>query len=391
MPSIIDTVLAFHREHFPQSTDYALFSSPGRINIIGEHIDYNGGTVLPAAIDKHIYICVSRNDDGIIRFVSANNKEIGEVSLNNLYTTQTQAHAWHTWWVYPLGACILSHIEFTSGFDISFYSTLPVGAGMSSSAAITVGTLYALYTLHNQKIKTKDLALIAQRVEWEYAGVQCGIMDQMAIINGKKDTAIMLNTQNLDFVNIPIDTSAVRFILVNSGVKHSLKDSAYNDRRQECERSLLILQKVGFHINYLCDCSIDDLPSIQQHLPETAFKRAYHVISENHRVHQFAHAIQQYNLTKAGELLYKSHESLRVHYEVSIPLIDEMVEWASDIDGVYGSRLMGGGFGGCTISMVALYAIEHFIQTITQKFLKKINKTPEIYECSIEDGTHRIE
>lgn len=391
MPSIIDTVIAFHREHFPQSADYALFSSPGRINIIGEHIDYNGGTVLPAAIDKHIYICVSRNNDGIIRFVSANHKGIGEVTLNNLYTTQTQAHARHTWWLYPLGACILSHIEFTSGFDISFYSTLPVGAGMSSSAAITVGTLYALYTLHNQKIKTKDLALIAQRVEWEYAGVQCGIMDQMAIINGKKDTAIVLNTKDLDFVNIPIDTSAVRFVLVNSGVKHSLKESAYNDRRQECERSLIILQKAGFHIHYLCDCRIDDLPSIQQHLPETEYKRAYHVISENHRVHQFAHEIQQYNLTKAGELLYKSHESLSVHYEVSIPLIDEMVEWASDIDGVYGSRLMGGGFGGCTINMVAVYAVEHFIQTIAQKFLKKINRTPEIYECSIDDGTHQIE
>ena len=391
MPSIRDNVITFHREHFPHSTDYALFASPGRINIIGEHIDYNGGTVLPAAIDKHIYICVSRNNDGIIRFVSANHKEIGEVSLKNLYTPQTQSHAANTWWVYPYGACVVSTIEFDYGLDFSFYSTLPVGAGMSSSASITVGTLYALYSLYNKKIKNADLALQAQKVEWDFAGVHCGIMDQMAIINGKKDQAIMLNTQSMDFSYIPVDTSAVRFVLVNSGIKHSLRESGYNDRRRECEQALAMLKQAGFAIQHLCDCSLDDLIQIQNILPQTEYKRAYHVISENHRVHQFAREIQQYNLSKAGELLYKSHQSLSVNYEVSIPLIDEMVEWASDIDGVYGSRLMGGGFGGCTISMVALYAVEHFTVTIAQKFKKKENRTPEIYECSIEDGTHRIE
>jgi len=391
MPSIIDTVIAFHREHFPQSNDYALFASPGRINIIGEHIDYNGGTVLPAAIDKHIYICVSRNNDGIIRFVSANHKEIGEVSLKNLYAPQTQSHAGHTWWVYPYGACVVSNIKFDYGLDFSFYSTLPVGAGMSSSASITVGTLYALYSLYNKKIKNADLALQAQKVEWDFAGVHCGIMDQMAIVNGKKDQAIMLNTQSMDFSYIPVDTSAVRFVLVNSGIKHSLRESGYNDRRRECEQALAMLKQAGFAIQHLCDCSLDDLIQIQNILPQTEYKRAYHVISENHRVHQFAREIQQYNLSKAGELLYKSHQSLSVNYEVSIPLIDEMVEWASDIDGVYGSRLMGGGFGGCTISMVALYAVEYFAVTIAQKFKKKENRTPEIYECSIEDGTHRIE
>lgn len=391
MPSITDTVTAFHREHFPKSTDCALFASPGRINIIGEHIDYNGGTVLPAAIDKHIYICVSRNNDGIIRFVSANHKETGEVSLNNLYATQTKHYAEHTWWVYPYGACVISSIDFEYGLDFSFYSTLPVGAGMSSSASITVGTLYALHSLFDKKVKNTDLALRAQKVEWDFAGVHCGIMDQMAIINGKKGHAIMLNTQSLEYSYIPVDTSAVRFVLVNSGVKHSLRESGYNDRRRECERALLMLQKTGFTINYLCDCSFDDLIHIQNILPQTEYKRAYHVISENQRVHQFAKEIQQYNLSKAGELLYKSHESLSVNYEVSIPLIDEMVEWVSEIDGVYGSRLMGGGFGGCTISMVALHAVEHFTKTIAQKFKKKENRTPEIYECSIEDGTHRIE
>jgi len=391
MSSIIDTVIAHHREYFPRSADCALFASPGRINIIGEHIDYNGGNVLPAAIDKHIYICISRNNDGIIRFVSANHKETGEVAINNLHSPQTKAHAAHAWWVYPYGACVLSNIEFDCGLDFSFYSTLPVGAGMSSSASITVGTLYALYSLNNITIKSKDIALQAQKVEWDFAGVKCGIMDQMAIINGKKDNAIMLNTQTMEFSYIPVDTSTVRFILVNSGVKHSLRESAYNDRRHECERALLTLKKAGFAIQNLCDCSVDDLIQIQNILPQTEYKRTYHVIYENHRVHQFAREIQQYNLKKAGELLYKSHQSLSVYYEVSIPLIDEMVEWASDIDGVYGSRLMGGGFGGCTISMVALYAVEHFTRTIAQKFKKRENRIPQIYECSIEDGTRRIE
>lgn len=391
MSSIIDTVIAHHREYFPRSADCALFASPGRINIIGEHIDYNGGNVLPAAIDKHIYICISRNNDGIIRFVSANHKETGEVAINNLHSPQTKAHAAHAWWVYPYGACVLSNIEFDCGLDFSFYSTLPVGAGMSSSASITVGTLYALYSLNNIIIKSKDLALQAQKVEWDFAGVKCGIMDQMAIINGKKDNAIMLNTKTMEFSYVPVDTSAVRFILVNSSVKHSLRESGYNDRRCECERALLLLKEAGFAINELCDCSVDDLIQIQNILPQTEYKRTYHVITENNRVLQFAREIQQYNLTKAGELLYKSHQSLSVYYEVSIPLIDEMVEWASDIDGVYGSRLMGGGFGGCTINMVALYAVEHFTRTIAQKFKKKENRTPEIYECSIEDGTRRIE
>lgn len=391
MSSIIDTVIAHHREYFPRSTDCALFASPGRINIIGEHIDYNGGNVLPAAIDKHIYICISRNNDGIIRFVSANHKETGEVAINNLHSPQTKAHAAHAWWVYPYGACVLSNIEFDCGLDFSFYSTLPVGAGMSSSASITVGTLYALYSLNNITIKSKDIALQAQKVEWDFAGVKCGIMDQMAIINGKKDNAIMLNTQTMEFSYIPVDTSTVRFILVNSGVKHSLRESGYNDRRQECERALLLLKEAGFAINELCDCSVDDLIQIQNILPQTEYKRTSHVITENNRVLQFAREIQQYNLTKAGELLYKSHQSLSVYYEVSIPLIDEMVEWASDIDGVYGSRLMGGGFGGCTISMVALYAVEHFTRTIAQKFKKRENRIPQIYECSIEDGTRRIE
>ncbi|MEJ5362144.1 MAG: galactokinase [Spirochaetota bacterium] len=391
MSSIIDTVIAHHREHFPQSTDCALFASPGRINIIGEHIDYNGGTVLPAAIDKHIYICVSRNDDGIIRFVSANHKKTGEVAINNLHSPQTRTHAAHTWWVYPYGACALSNIELDYGLDFSFYSTLPVGAGMSSSASITVGTLYALYSLYNKKIKNSDLALKAQKVEWDYAGVHCGIMDQMAIINGKKDHAISLNTQNLEYTHIPVDTAAVQFVLVNSGIKHSLRESAYNDRRRDCERALLILKKNGYSINHLCDCSIDDLSAIQEILPPTEYKRVYHVISEHNRVLQFASEIQRYNLTRAGEFLYKSHDSLSTYYEVSLPLIDQMVEWASQIDGVYGSRLMGGGFGGCTISMVALYAVEHFTETIAQKFKKKENRTPEIYQCSLEDGTHRIE
>lgn len=390
MPSIIDTVIAHHRQYFPQSSNYTLFASPGRINIIGEHIDYNGGTVLPAAIDKHIYICISRNTDGIIRFVSSSHKDIGEIAINNIHTAHTQEHAQHKWWIYPFGACALSEIEFDSGLDFSFYSTLPVGAGMSSSASITVGTLYALYSLYNKKIKNTELALKAQKVEWDFAGVKCGIMDQMAIVNGKKDNALMLNTQNLECSIIPVDTAAVRFVLVNSGVKHSLRESGYNDRRRECERALLMLKKAGFSIHHLCDCSVDDLATIQDILPHTEYKRAYHVITENHRVHQFSEEIQRYNLAKAGELLYKSHESLSVHYEVSIPLIDEMVEWASTIDGVYGSRLMGGGFGGCTISMVALYAVEHFKRAIAEKFKKKENRTPEIYECTIEDGVHQI-
>lgn len=390
MPSVVDTAITHHKEYFPQSSDVSVFVSPGRINIIGEHIDYNGGTVFPIAIDKHIYICASRNNDGIMRFASYQQHEQGEIAISNIHLPNIRDVAKHKWWVYPLGACALSDIHFESGFDISFYSTLPVGAGMSSSAAITVGTLYALCALHGKKMKNIDVALKAQQVEWNFAGVQCGVMDQMAIINGRKNNGLLLNTKTMEFQYIPIDSNAIHFVLVNSGVKHNLRESGYNERRSECQGALTLLQKAGFAINCLCDCTIDELATIKDILPITEYKRVFHVISENHRVHEFAQEIQKYNLAKAGRLLYQSHHSLSNYFEVSIPLIDAMVEWVSEIDGVYGSRLMGGGFGGCTVTMIALYAVEHFKKTIAERFEKKEGRTPDIYECTIDDGVHQL-
>lgn len=325
-----------------------------------------------------------------MRFVSSSHADIGEVSIHAIHTPQAADYASGKWWIYPFGACALADVGFDSGCDMSFFSTLPVGAGMSSSAALSVGTLYALLALHNKKFKPTALALKAQQVEWDFAGVHCGIMDQMAIIHGKKNHAVFLDTQDLSVKLIPIDTSAVRFIIVNSGEKHSLRESGYNDRRKESESALGLLHQSGFPIKHLCQLGISDLADIQAILPQTEYKRASHAISENHRVHQFSKEIQQYNLHKAGELLYKSHDSLSVFYEVSTPLIDDMVEWASEVDGVYGARLMGGGFGGCTINMVALYAVDHFKETIANKFNNAEKRLPEIYECSLSDGISQV-
>ncbi len=376
-----------HGQSYGDSSPVRVFACPGRINIIGEHIDYNGGHVMPAAVDKHVYLAVTPNHDSIIRFNSIDFGDPFEIHLENLGDMNDPGDHW---WVYPFGACKLMDINWKSGFDFTFKNTLPAGAGMSSSAAITVSTMYALGMLHDAPIKANDMARLAQRVEWEVAGVSCGIMDQFSVIHGKKDNAIMLDTRDLSFEFVPVDSNAVHFVLVNSGIKHSLKDTGYNDRRKECEKALEKLQASGMGIDHLCELPADKLDVIKGKLSEDEYKRTVHAVTENLRVKEFSDAMIAYRLHDAGDAMFRSHASLRDDFEVSIPEIDRMVEWTKNIDGVYGSRIMGGGFGGCTINMVALYAVDRFIDGITKKFEDEFGRTPEIYNCVLEDGVREI-
>lgn len=382
----LDNIVSYHKKKYPETGKIRIFSCPGRINIIGEHIDYNGGHVLPAAINRRIYCCISSNSEKRFRFLSGNFKDYYEIPINEINTHLKEGR----WWLYPLGSLRLLRRVWENGYDMSFYSTIPIGAGMSSSAAITVVTLFGLTVKNSIQMHPLNLAQLAQRVEREVIGVKCGIMDQFIAIHGKKNNAIILDTRDLSFQYVKFNSNSTRLILLNSGISHSLRDSEYNIRRTECENALSIIRNAGIDIKYLCDLNEKNFQELQDHLPLNEKKRTYHAITENRRTVEFYEKIKLSDLKSAGEILYESHRSLRDYYEVSIPEIDEMVDWTTDIDGVYGARMMGGGFGGCTINMVAPDAAQEFREIMAERFKRKFGEEPEMYECTIEDGVKEI-
>jgi galactokinase len=383
----LKNIISYHKNKYPETGEIRVFSCPGRINIIGEHIDYNGGHVLPAAINRRIHFCISPNREGRFRFISSNFQDYYETPINEI---DNHSNKQGKWWLYPLGSLKLLNRDWEGGYDMSFYSTIPIGAGMSSSAAITVVTLFGLNQITNAEMESSYLALLAQRVEREIIGVECGIMDQFIAIHGKKNKAIILDTRDLSYQYVEFGSNSTRFILVNSGIKHSLKESEYNVRRRECENALSIIKNAGINIKYLCELDNENFQELKKRLSQNEKNRTYHVITENQRTVEFYEKIKLTDLKSAGAILYESHWSLKDFYEVSIPEMDEMVEWTTDIDGVYGARMMGGGFGGCIISMVSLDAVEEFKDSMTERFIRRFGKKPEIYECTIEDGVKEI-
>ncbi len=382
-----ETVLSHHRAQFSPTGSLRLFSCPGRINLIGEHVDYNGGHVLPAAIDRRMYLCISPNEVSKFRLSSQDFDEYTEIPIDgiNTYTRESE-----NWWLYPFGAIVILNRKWTKGYDMTFMSDIPIGAGMSSSAAIIVVTLFTLTQSENIAMSSDEMALLAQRVEREIIGVRCGIMDQFAIIHGKKNHAIILDTRDLRYHYVKHDAEISRFVLINSGISHRLKDSEYNIRRKECESALSILQNSGVNIKYLCDLDSEQFQRFKNHLPSIEKKRAHHVIDENQRTLNFRKELESNNLRGAGTILYASHKSLKELYEVSIPEIDEMVEWTKSLKGVYGSRMMGGGFGGCTINMVGTDSVTQFKESMSELFYKRFSRTPAIYECTIENGVDEL-
>ena len=382
----LNNIVSYHKKKYPETGKIRIFSCPGRINIIGEHIDYNGGHVLPAAINKRIYCCISANSKKRFRFLSSNFNDYYEIPIDEIDTHLNKGR----WWLYPLGALRLLNESWENGYDMSFHSTIPIGAGMSSSAAITVVTLFGLTVKNSIEMHPLSLAQLAQRVEREIVGVKCGIMDQFIAIHGKKNNAIILDTRDLSFEYVTFNENSTRLILINSGISHSLKDSEYNIRRTECENALSIIKNAGIDIRYLCELEDKNFQELQEHLPPNERKRTHHAITENRRTVTFYEKIQISDLQSAGEMLYESHQSLRNYYEVSIPEIDAMVDWTADIDGVYGARMMGGGFGGCTINMVAPDAAQEFREIMAERFKRKFGEEPEMYECTIEDGVKEV-
>ena len=357
------------KEIFGTDEDVRAYFAPGRVNLIGEHTDYNGGHVFPCALTIGTYAIVRKRTDNILRFYSANFSSLGiiESNLNDLVPSEAAG-----WTNYPKGvmwAFEKRGYKLTSGMDILIYGNIPNGSGLSSSASLEVLTGVVLKDLFGFDVSMVDIALIGQYSENNFNGCNCGIMDQFASAMGKKDNAIFLDTNTLHYEYAPVVLEDAKIVIVNSKVKHSLVDSAYNDRRNECETALKELQEV-VDIKTLGDLSEEEFEAHKDAIKSPIRqKRAAHAVYENQRT-----------------LMNASHTSLRDDYEVSCEEIDILVNLAWETEGVIGSRITGGGFGGCTVSIVKNDAVDNFIETIGQKYEEKVGHKAEFYVVDIGDG-----
>lgn len=378
-------------ELYGTAEDVRLYFSPGRVNLIGEHTDYNGGHVFPCALTIGTYGAARRREDRLIHFYSMNLNHFGvvEVSLDDL--SYQDAYNWAN---YPLGvvwAFAQKGITLEQGFDMIIWGNIPNGSGLSSSASLEVLTGVILCDLYDIKtLNMTDLALIGQYSENNFNGCNCGIMDQFAVANGKKDNAIFLDTSDLSFEYAPIVLDGAKIIITNSKVKHSLVDSAYNTRRQECADALKALQTV-VDINGLGDLDMETFEKYKSVIGDAVKeKRAKHAVAENQRTIEAVAALRANDIARFGELMNQSHISLRDDYEVSCEEIDILVDLAWNIPGVIGSRITGGGFGGCTVSIVKDEAIDTFIETIGQAYAEKVGHEAEFYTVKVGDGARRL-
>ncbi|MCR5595590.1 MAG: galactokinase [Lachnospiraceae bacterium] len=379
-------------ELFGAEGDIRTYFAPGRVNLIGEHTDYNGGHVFPCALTIGTYAAARKRDDRVIRFFSINQslKGVYETSLDDLNPSEEAG-----WTNYPKGvvwAFIGRGLKIDTGFDMVITGDIPAGSGLSSSASLEVLTGFMLRDLFKlDEVTNVDLATIGQYSENNYNGMNCGIMDQFASAMGKKDNAIFLDCNTLNYDYAPIVLNGYKIVVTNSKVKHSLVDSAYNERRSSCEKALEELQTVT-NITSLGDLSEEDFEKYRSAIKDpTRALRAHHAVYENQRTIKAVQALRDGDLDSFGKLMNASHVSLRDDYEVSCPEIDVLVDAAWSCDGVVGSRITGGGFGGCTVSIVKDDAVEAFKETLTKAYKEKYDLTPEFYVVSIGDGPTRFQ
>ncbi len=345
---------AVFREYLGDPTGAVVARAPGRVNLIGEHTDYNDGFVLPSTIDRHVEVVARLRSDRQVRIVAA---DLGERRENHL--DEPIDYTDSGWLPYVLGVvhelAQRGRIEF--GVDIVFRGTVPRGAGLSSSAALEVATALALDAVFNLWLNPIDMARLCRDVEHRYAGVRCGIMDQFASRLGRSDHALLIDCRSLDARHVPMPLDNHRLVIVDSGVRRELADSAYNQRRTECEEAVAILREAENSITSLRDLTLDTLAKHENVLPPDLFTRCRHVVSENHRVLKACESLAGGDLPAFGRLMIASHFSLRNDFEVSHPALDRLVEEAIQVEGVLGARLTGAGFGGCTVNLVTETAL----------------------------------
>lgn len=367
-----------------------VYFAPGRVNMIGEHTDYNGGHVFPCALTIGTYAAVKKRADRKLRFYSMNFEKMGvvESSLDDLKPSDAAG-----WTNYPKGviwAFAERGMKMDCGLDIVLYGDIPGGSGLSSSASLEVLTGFYLRDLFGFDVTNVDLALIGQYSENNFNGMNCGIMDQFASAMGKKDNAIFLDTSDLSYQYAPLVLEGAKIIVTNSNVKHSLVNSGYNTRRKESEQALADLQKV-IKIETLGDLTEEEFEANKSAIADAVCaKRAKHAVYENRRTIRAVEALKNNDLKAFGELMNASHVSLRDDYEVSCDEIDVLVEEAWKVDGVIGSRITGGGFGGCTVSIVKDEAVEAFKEKVGAAYMERVGKKADFYVVEIGDGPSKL-
>ena len=361
--------------------------SPGRINIIGEHTDYNDGFVLPAAIDKATVVHLKKNQTASECSIIALN--IGEVCYFDLNNYAPKKSGWENYMMGVVHELQKKGAKFT-GFDCEFGGNVPIGSGMSSSASLECSFAFALNELFGLGFNEWELIKAAQMAEHNFVGIKCGIMDQFASMMGKKNHVMLLDCRSLEFEYYPLDLGDYQLLLLNTNVSHSLADSAYNNRREACEKGVAIIQKKYSAVKSLRDITLAQLQEFSDVLPAITFKRCHHVVSENQRVLAATKALKEGNHALLGELIYQSHQSLQNDYEVSCPELDFLVELTLDKEYILGSRMMGGGFGGCTISILKKEMVGIFKVHAAKAYKEKFGKDLTPYMVSIEDGAQLI-
>ena len=373
--------------------NYEKFFSPGRVNLIGEHTDHEGGYVFPCAITFGIYALASKNQNNSIRLYSLNFDENFDSPFEISYGEIKNSNLSRSWVKYPLGVVktLQNHgFKFNSGIDILYSGNLPDGAGLSSSAAIEVLTGKILSELFNLNIDGVSNAKFSQEAENNFVGVKCGIMDQFAVSMGKKNNAVLLNCSTLDYSYVPLELGNCKIVITNSNVPHSLAGSEYNLRREQCEAALKDLKSVK-NINCICDLNEKDFFEISNCIKNPVnLKRARHAVTENSRALKAAEELRAGNLKSFGELMKQSHISLRDDYQVTVKELDTLAELAWETPGVIGSRMTGGGFGGCTVSIVEENCIDNFINSIGEKYTKITGRKADFYVLETSDGAKKL-
>jgi galactokinase len=359
--------------------------APGRVNLIGEHTDYNDGFVMPAAIQFQTKVAIAARADERLVIFSENYREQVEFAL-----TELPATARKHWSDYVVGVAIKLKEQCVrlGGANLLIGGDVPLGAGLSSSASLEVAVCRAFLEVTGESMAGRDIALLCQRAENEFVGARCGIMDQFVSVHGLRDHALLLDCRNLEYSHQPLPEN-VRLVICNTMVRHSLAGGEYNRRRQECEAGARFFAERRTGVKALRDVSLEEFQKYAGALPEAIRKRCRHVIGENARVVEAAESLRRHDLVRFGQLMAESHASLRDDFEVSCRELDVMVDLARGADGVYGARMTGGGFGGCTVNLVERENVDEFKAKIEAGYEQAIGQRPEVYVCTASDGVRR--
>ncbi|MFD1469608.1 galactokinase [Hymenobacter caeli] len=364
-----------------------LVRAPGRINLIGEHTDYNDGLVLPAAIDKEVFFAVGLNGGDQVRLVAFDMGDVFDVAIAEVAPSD------HQWANYLLGVVAQFQARGVAvpGFDCVFGGNVPIGAGLSSSAAVECGLAFALNELLHTGLDRMALAHMGQQAEHTYAHVMSGLMDQFASLFGRAGHVVRLDCRSLAYEYFPFDARRYHLVLCNSGVKHALASSEYNKRRQECAQGVAVLQRHYPAIQSLRDATLAQVEAHRDDLGDVVYRRCRYVVQENLRVQAACDALNANDMATVGRHMYASHAGLRDDYQVSCRELDELVEMARPLPGVLGARMMGGGFGGCTINLVAVEYVDGFVAAMERAFAQRFQQKLETYHTAIVGGVGEMQ